>query len=50
MAVEPPKDAEGREISLDTEILYDDGCSAHKDECAPGDILDRIHKLRGEGK
>lgn len=132
MAVELPKDAEGREISLDTEILYDengneykvyyykysvrqtipqrkwqvvmmdcimhdvsdlyltppdswekleedlnraserrfvtsycryfnatnrcvncpihndDGCSAHEDECAFGDILDRIRKLRGE--
>lgn len=29
-------------------IHNDDGCSAHKDECAFGDILDRIRKLRGE--
>ncbi|CUN84604.1 hypothetical protein [Collinsella aerofaciens] len=29
-------------------IHNDDGCGAHKDECAFGDILDRIRKLRGE--
>lgn len=29
-------------------IHNDDGCSAHKDECAFGDILDRIRKLRSE--
>lgn len=44
MAVELPKDAEGREIPLDTEILYDE----NGNECAFGDILDRIRKLKGE--
>ena len=29
-------------------IHNDNGCGAHKDECAFGDILDRIRKLRGE--
>lgn len=30
MAVELPKDAEGREISLDTEILYDENGNEYK--------------------
>jgi hypothetical protein len=41
-----PKDAEGREIPLDTKVLYnEDGCVL----IAMRDIADRIRKLRGEG-
>lgn len=31
-------------------IHNDDGCCTHEDERAFGNILDRIRKLRGEGK
>ena len=32
MAVELPKDAEGREIPPDTEILYDENGNGHRDD------------------
>lgn len=46
MIVEPPKDAGGREIPLDTKVLYAGDCTVNM--CK--DIVSRIHKLRGEGK
>ena len=43
--IELPKDTEGREIPLDTDVLYDkDGCVL----IAIRDIASRIRKLRGD--